>query len=258
MTNVLRGDAVRLGRLRFQYLDPPAADSRVALHAFREDETGRVRALAPGGQRYTADGRQLAPEESGDGERDGDCWTARLERDGDTVTGHPIDPSGVVQREPVELSLLDWSPVLDPGSPHLRVHIPGDGPLDVDCCRESFEQAVEFFPEYFPERPFQSFVCTSWLLDGQLPSLLPQSSNIVQFQREWYRFPIFAAREPDRRLAERIFDDLPTDHERIDAETTLEANVKRALVDGALRATGGGGFLLPTADEWATRPPDRE
>jgi hypothetical protein len=64
----------------------------------------------------------------------------------------------------------------------LNIHVPPFGPVDAAACDESLAQAREFFPRHFPEEPVTFFICHSWLMDDQLASYLPESSNIVRFQ----------------------------------------------------------------------------
>jgi len=49
----------------------------------------------------------------------------------------------------------------------------------------SFRWARRFFAKHFDEYPADAFVCSSWLLDPELGSALPESSNMVRFQRRW-------------------------------------------------------------------------
>ena len=72
---------------------------------------------------------------------------------------------------------------IQPGEQYLSVHIPKDGPLDPGACRQSFAQARAFFLRYFPEFAYTRFSCNSWLLDETLRTLLPESSNILQFAK---------------------------------------------------------------------------
>ena len=65
----------------------------------------------------------------------------------------------------------------------LDVHIPESGPLTPDAVGASFERAVTFFGQYFPDQPVTAAVCGSWLLDPYLAEHLPSTSNIVAFQR---------------------------------------------------------------------------
>jgi GNAT-like C-terminal domain/N-acyltransferase N-terminal domain len=85
-------------------------------------------------------------------------------------------------------------PVLRPGQMGLGTHVPvGGGRLDPDACDDSFAQARDFFPRCFGEQP-AAFNCHSWLMDDQLAAYLPESSNIIRFQRRFDRFT-------DRELA---------------------------------------------------------
>jgi hypothetical protein len=128
-----------------------------------------------------------------------------------------------------------------PGHPTLSVHIPEFyGPMTPTACDASFARARQFFAEHFPEEPYDIATCHSWLLDTELARYLPETSNIIQFQR---RFNI-AYRDNDnnesivgfvfgRRLAE--LDDLPQN-------TTLERAVVAHIRSGQTWH-GGAGWL---------------
>ncbi len=75
----------------------------------------------------------------------------------------------------------------------LNVHIPAVGPMDAASCDASFAQARGFFARHFPDEPVSFFLCHSWLMDDQLALYLPQTSNLVQFQR---RFQLVPERTP--------------------------------------------------------------
>lgn len=73
-----------------------------------------------------------------------------------------------------------------PGDFALGVHIPAfSGPFTPRACDASFARAKEFFARYYPEEPYKIATCHSWLLDDQLAEYLPESSNIIQFQRRF-------------------------------------------------------------------------
>ena len=73
--------------------------------------------------------------------------------------------------------------VLEKGMQVINLHIPAIGPMTPEECRKSMEKMQEFFRIYRPELDWRAFICHSWLLDPQLQELLPESSNIVQFQK---------------------------------------------------------------------------
>ena len=70
---------------------------------------------------------------------------------------------------------------IEKGETVIGVHIPKDGPLDIDACRDSFKMAKSFFAKYFPDVHYRYFSCHSWLLDDSLKEILPETSNIIRF-----------------------------------------------------------------------------
>lgn len=125
--------------------------------------------------------------------------------------------------------------------PVLLAHIPGfAGPFPPEAIDDSFAQAREFFPHHFPEETYRIVACYSWLLDPQLSEYLPESSNIVQFQRRFHQ-----AHRPDPnnhdtlefvfRTPNRPLDELPQN-------TTLERAVVSHIKSGK-QWYGGVGWL---------------
>lgn len=84
-----------------------------------------------------------------------------------------------------------WKELNDPagkwtlakGTQVINLHIPASGPMKIGDCLESMERMREFYRVYRPEIDWQAFICHSWLLDTQLQNLLPETSNIIQFQK---------------------------------------------------------------------------
>jgi GNAT-like C-terminal domain/N-acyltransferase N-terminal domain len=72
-----------------------------------------------------------------------------------------------------------------PGDPVLDLHIPPTGPLIPGEVDQSLAAARRFFGRHFPADDSDIGVCTSWLLDPQLLTHLPDESNIVRFQRRF-------------------------------------------------------------------------
>ena len=83
------------------------------------------------------------------------------------------------------------------GDPYIDIHIPAVGPLSPAECHKSVETARLFFANYFPEHQYRHFVCHSWLLDASLQEILPESSNILNFQK---MFHLYRADESDAIL----------------------------------------------------------
>jgi hypothetical protein len=78
----------------------------------------------------------------------------------------------------------------------LMIHVPPIGPLDPETSEQSITEAARMFERCYPEEPISSFVCRSWLLDPQLAEYLPESSNILRFQRRFTLLPAVASEDP--------------------------------------------------------------
>ncbi len=112
----------------------------------------------------------------------------------------------------------------------LDVHIPPTGPLTPELVDASFQQAVSFFREHFPDRPAGTAVCSSWLLDPYLVEQLP-SSNISHFQQLFTRYTDGVPAQDD--VVYFVFRTRNTDLADLPRDTRLQ----RAVLD---RITAGG------------------
>jgi hypothetical protein len=111
----------------------------------------------------------------------------------------------------------------------LGLHIPEAGPLTPEAVTASLDAARAFFPRHFPDEHYTHFACGSWLLDPQLLEYLPESSNIVRFQR---RFELEPYEEPegidcDAEVLRFVFRTLTTPLDRLPRRSVLQ----RAVVD---------------------------
>ena len=239
--NHLSGELYRLERL--QFIQRPF---RSKILAFRNRLTKEVIVLSDAGVAYRADGEL----DGTGGEFDPkNGWTSRILREGNTVTGTPIHPKGIALKDEVSLSLDKWELSLSPGDPAVEIHIPAGSPMDFDACGDSFRLAIDFFPTYFPERPFKAFCCGSWILNTQFQDMLPSDSNMVRFQKEFYLYPILSS---GRSGIPRIFGSDIQDLSKAPRDTTL----RRAVLDhlesgGYLRA--GGALLFPQDLDWGNQ-----
>jgi hypothetical protein len=232
LRNHVSGDLYRMGR--FEYMVKPFSGR---LQAYRHQATGRVVALAADGLRFTPDGYQDADANSPAMQAG---WTSQLTVTATAVTGQVLRPSGQATPQEVTLSLDEWQPVLLPGDPMLEIHIPAGGGMTPEACRQSFAEALEFFPRYFPDRPFKGFACYSWILNPQIAEWYSKTSNMILWQQELYCFPwpsggmdglyfLFGESEIDLQTAPR------------------DTSIQRAAIDhlqagGRLRC--GGAFML--------------
>jgi hypothetical protein len=116
--------------------------------------------------------------------------------------------------------------------PILGVHIPDYcGPFDPAACDESFAMAREFFPKHFPDENLEIVTCYSWLLSKDLPTYLPETSNIIAFQR---RFTINHRDVPpeDEDFFNAVFQASPADIDRLPQDTTLQRAIVHHIRSG--------------------------
>ncbi len=243
---VASGNLYRLGRMEF-ILAPFEGNIRV----YRHKQSGQVQALAEAGVRFTADGylpyQFNAPAYAHYGWRQAEetavGWTATLDEDETCVVGTPISPYGYALATPQQLAKVAWELLLRNGDTILDMHIPNFMPLQLDLLQASLQRARDFFPRYHPERPFQAFVCSSWIFNTQWVDFLPASSNLLAFQRQGYLFPMPSDGTDGMYF---IFGNW-----LVDLATAPQATALQRAVVAHLRAGGQlreGGFLLLPED----------
>lgn len=128
-----------------------------------------------------------------------------------------------------------------PGDFALGVHIPDfSGPFTPRACDASFARAKEFFARYFPEEPYHIATCHSWLLDEQLAEYLPESSNIIQFQRRFR--PAYQPDDDDKSIIRFVFGRMDPVIDELPQRTRLERAVVAHIRSGR-HWHGGAGWL---------------
>jgi len=108
----------------------------------------------------------------------------------------------------------------EPFADELSMHIPRSGPLTPEACDGSLARARAFFPQHFPDEPYQLVTCESWLLDPALAAYLPPESNIIRFQRRFRLLP--GGVNGDEDFHRFVFGTLATPLERLPARTSLQ------------------------------------
>jgi hypothetical protein len=225
----------QLGRLQFQFASFPAA-----FCVFKHISDDKLAVLALPGQKFRSDGqyfdadRQQASEDS--------VRTSPFTDDGTWLTGTPITARGVAASNDIRLRKNEWMPVLKQGDAVLNIHIPANtsrnGPLIREACADSFRQAIDFFPRYFPDFTFNAFMCQTWMLDVQLSDLLPMKSNIVQFQNWFHLYPFPAT--TDAGIIMFVFGDPFPGWDVVVPKTSLQQTVVNHVRAGHhWRVTGG-------------------
>jgi len=253
LKNHFTGRIYRLGRL--QYIQRPFTSAKnVAVYRRRAD--GRVVALAGDGLEFRSDG--LLNGTSGITDTDG-TWTSVLQAQDGVTEGNPIDPSrGAALRETVRLPDSAWGPALKAGDSTLEMHIPPDDPFTRSDCADSARQASEFFTKHFPENPPpKALFCNTWLLWAGLEAWLKPESNIVQFLRQFYLFPVGGDAWSAYRFVFGL--DIPfgadaqVDVSELPRNTSLERSLIEHVEAGG-RWGRSGGFILMDDLPWGTEP----
>lgn len=126
-------------------------------------------------------------------------------------------------------------PLYKEGDPVIFIHIPALGPLEPALVEQSLEMAVKFFGEE------KLYICTSWLLDPALKTVVEETSNIWQFNQRFKKLPVCFDYP---QIFERVFD---TNNEKdvlaAEATSSLQRNVQEALKAGVTFRTMGGYFF---------------
>ncbi|MBU0715379.1 MAG: DUF5596 domain-containing protein [Verrucomicrobia bacterium] len=224
---------IKLGRLQYRPSVFP-----YDFHVYRRRRDPQVSMLAGDGMQFRPDGQFEGANQITAG---ADCWTSRWISTPTEIRGHLISPTGIAQPQIATLPTAEWDEVFVRQSPILEVHIPAAGPLTHEACVNSLRQAKFFFPIHYPEVSFCAFTCVSWLMDNQFDRYLPEASNILQFQRDFYLHPVPGA--SDAQTYERVFG---RSYENID-EAPQTTSLQRTLV-AHVKAGGrwhsGGGFIV--------------
>lgn len=241
----LTGRLFQLGRLQFV----PSV-SKLPVRAFQSLRDGQMVVLSEPDITYRNDGQV----DGLNGVLDSDAWVSELQITANNIRGNPITPKGDALREAIELRLPEWEQVLSPGDGIIEVHIYAGGKLDYAQCCESFSRAMDFFPRYFPDKPFLGFTCESWLLDPNLGRILPGESNIVRFQREFHRAPVKGG---DWQTFERVFGYKPDDLSTLPKDTTLRRAILAHIAAGNQMWVAGG-FILTDGRNWKCREDQHE
>lgn len=133
---------------------------------------------------------------------------------------------------------------IESGEPVLNIHIPEDGKLLLEDCRDSLAAAKDFFSRYYPQYGYKGFVCDSWLLDCHNLDFMHPDSNIVQFRSLFDA--VYQTAAPFNEITRRLWGKQTVSKAKIETfpeNTDLQKRAKAYLLGGG--KTGNGyGFIL--------------
>ncbi len=240
--NLLLGDLFRLGRLQF-HIRP--FGGRITV--FRNKATQQIQAFVNQGIKINSSGSY----DGVDGQYDENAWESTLTEDRQQATGNPLTPRGVVMRKTMSLNLAEWDKVLEMYDPVLNIHIPAGERMDMQSCSDAIDYSIKFFAQYFPEKTYKGWACYTWLFDNQYEKILPESSNIVKFQREFHLCPLGASGD---EALKRIFGEnvLKNGIDRAPRESSMQRAVAEFIEQGG-RLRQAGGFFLKEDLPWGSQ-----
>jgi hypothetical protein len=235
---IASGELHRIGR--FEYIMRPF---RGPVRAYRHCSEGHLIALCEEGTPFDNEG--FSPNNGVEPD-----WIAHLQQTEDTVTGSIMSPRGYAVQGEVTLSFEEWEETLVCRDMALEIHIPEGEAMTLEACRDSMGQALEFFPRHYPDRPFRTFACYSWILNTQLEEMLSEKSNLVNFQHEVYLFP--QASNGRDGLYFLFYQD-NVDINTAPRDTTLRRKYLECLESGGSIRRGGMFFLPEDLPQFGTQ-----
>lgn len=133
-----------------------------------------------------------------------------------------------------ELTALD-------GIPAVSLHIPTDVDLRPEVLRPSIRESLAELRRIFPEYNDKTVYCHTWLLSPQLKQMLPESSNIVQFQA---MFDIEPDETPNNSgVLLWVFKNPDLPKEEYPENTSLQRKLKKFFLEDG-QFLSGRGYLL--------------
>lgn len=160
-----------------------------------------------------------------------------LERVGEDYVGYPVQQNGKSARHAVILPAKDYTVLLSPGDEVLGVHIPPLGALSAEACAASYDRAREIFATYYPEHAPRAFHCESWMLAPELAEILRPTSNVLGFQKPYYRYPVLTE---GKDVMNFVFKMRFTSYADLPEDTSLQRALKAKYLRGEYLYEYGG------------------
>lgn len=130
--------------------------------------------------------------------------------------------------------------VVHRGDPCLRIHIPSAGPLTRESREDSYRRAFDFFGERFGG--VVPVCCSSWLLCPALAQILPETSHVTDFARDFD--PLSDTPAPGFPDAWRVFGPAASGPvASYPEDTSMRRAIKKYLSDGGQMSVGCGAFF---------------
>ena len=204
--------------------------------AWRNRETGEMKALWSGGVKVRRDG-QL---DGVNGVTDPEAFTTVREEHEETIRANPVSPEGKILTEPVTLNRKEWIKALGDGDFLLALHIPGGEGYTPERVKHSCSLALDFWDRYYPEYRYKGFWSESWLYDPGLKEILGPERNIIRVQELFHCYP---TEEGESMIRLEVLGDENADYRKLTPRNSLERGMFEVWKRGGHFHTTGM-FLL--------------
>lgn len=128
------------------------------------------------------------------------------------------------------------------GQRFISVHIPSDARVKKQLLAKSYDDARQLLERVFPEYRKAEMKCESWLLAPALQKLLPEHSNILEFQRA---FEIEKVDEEAKDVLEWVFKNPNLALAELPEDTSLQRKMKQYLLQGGKVGVAFGRLIEP-------------
>lgn len=226
MLNFRDRDMYRIGRFDF------ILEQSVDFFPMVYSNGSSLKLLCADGWRLDSNGDRLNPNtEPQPGE-----WFSEFSDDGNIIRGVPVDTAtGLAEKKIIELSAEEWKLAVSPDDWLLHIHIPGGGRMTPEVCRSSFDEALKFFAEKYPDRPVKAIFTVSWIANPAWLDYLPDS-NLAALIRSSALYPWVHNNNAGLYF---VFGREDNDYASYPRTNSLERAMMQCIEDGRpLRSTG--------------------
>lgn len=169
------------------------------------------------------------------------AFDAAFSETDDCYIGNSINKKGRCEREAVVLSKTDYLVKLRPDDDCLSVHIPSQGALTVEACKDSYERAISIFKKYYPELDVKALHCHSWMMSPELSGILKPESNLLAFQKPYMKFPV---ETEGKDVLNFVFKLKFKTYEDLAEDTSLQRTLKKMYLSGQYLYEYGGIMIV--------------
>lgn len=169
------------------------------------------------------------------------AFSVHFRRTDNEYIAHPISNEGKALPLSQKYAKSKYETVIKRGDALLSVHIPVDGELSIEACRESYIRAKEIFTKFFPAISIKGFTCYSWMMSPELKLHMKPTARVLGFASPYAKFPIHTEGEDVLyfvfHLKFKTYEDLAED-------TSLQRSLKKLYLSGGKLYEYGGIFAI--------------